>query len=339
MKKVLVIFGSMSSEHEISCISAGNVLENIDNKKYFVTKLGIDKTGKWFEYNGEVSNVKENKWLDDSDNKIEIKDIISYLRKFDVVFPVLHGKYGEDGTIQGLFEIAKVKYVGCKVLGSSIAMDKICSKILAQTAGIPIVDYIGLSRLDYENDKFDIENFKNEILQKLSYPVIVKPNKEGSSYGVKKVENSNELKEALKYSFSFDDKALIEKYIGNRKEVECAVIEKDGEIYASTPGEIVSATELYDFDSKYTNKQSYTKIPADVKNEYLDKIKEYAKVIFKTLNLNGLSRVDFFVSDNNIYFNEVNTLPGFTNISMYPQMLIHDGISYDNIIEILIENV
>ena len=339
MKKVLVIFGSMSSEHEISCISAGNVLENIDNKKYLVTKLGIDKTGKWFEYNGKVSNIKENKWLDDSDNKIEIKDIISYLRKFDVVFPVLHGKYGEDGTIQGLFEIAKVKYVGCKVLGSSIAMDKICSKILAQTAGIPIVDYIGLSRLDYENDKFDIENLKNQILQKLSYPVIVKPNKEGSSYGVKKVENPNELKEALKYSFLFDDKVLIEKYIGNRKEVECAVIEKDGEIYASTPGEIVSATELYDFDSKYTNKQSYTKIPADVKNEYLDKIKEYAKVIFKTLNLNGLSRVDFFVSDNNIYFNEVNTLPGFTSISMYPQMLIHDGISYDKIIETLIENV
>lgn len=336
MKKVLVIFGSMSSEHEISCISAGNVLENIDKEKYLVTKLGIDKSGKWFEYNGEISNIKENKWLEDNDNKIEVEDIISYLRKFDVVFPVLHGKYGEDGTIQGLFELAKVKYVGCKVLGSSIAMDKICSKILANTAGIPIVEYLTLSKSEYE--KFDIDELKNTVLQKLSFPVIVKPNKEGSSYGVKKVENANELKEAIEYSFKYDDKILIEKYIGNRKEVECAVIEKDGGIYASTPGEIVSATELYDFDSKYTNKESYTKIPADIKDEYLEKIKKYAKVIFKTLNLNGLSRVDFFVSDDDIYFNEVNTLPGFTNISMYPQMLIHDGISYSKIIEILIEN-
>lgn len=338
MKKVLVIFGSMSSEHEISCISAGNVLENIDNKKYIVTKLGIDKSGKWFEYNGEISNIKENKWLEDTNNKVEIKDIISYLSKFDVVFPVLHGKYGEDGTIQGLFELAKVKYVGCKVLGSSIAMDKICSKILANTAGIPVVDYIGLSKLEYDSNEFNIEELKEKISQELSFPVIVKPNKEGSSYGVKKVENENELKEAIEYSLEFDDKILIEKYIGNRKEVECAVIEKDGDIYASTPGEIVSATELYDFDSKYTNKASYTKIPADIKVEYIEKIKEYAKVIFKTLNLNGLSRVDFFVSDDKIYFNEVNTLPGFTSISMYPQMLIHDGISYSNIIEILIEN-
>lgn len=338
MKKVLVIFGSMSSEHEISCISAGNVLENIDESKYLVTKLGIDKSGKWFEYNGKISNIKENKWLDDNENKMEIKDIINYLKKFDVVFPVLHGKYGEDGTIQGLFELAKVKYVGCKVLGSSIAMDKICSKILASTAKVPIVEYIGLSKLEYESLDFNIEELKNIILQKLSFPVIVKPNKEGSSYGVRKVENTNELKEAIEYSFSFDDKILIEKYIANRKEVECAVIEKDGEIYTSTPGEIVSATELYDFDSKYTNKQSYTKIPADIKVEYLEKIKEYAKVIFKTLNLNELSRVDFFVSGDKIYFNEVNTMPGFTSISMYPQMLINDGISYSKIIEILIEN-
>ena len=339
MRKVLVIFGSMSSEHEISCISAGNVLENIDKEKYLVTKLGIDKSGKWFEYKGEIVNIKENKWLEDTSNKIEIQDIINYLRKFDVVFPVLHGKYGEDGTIQGLFELAKVKYVGCKVLGSSIAMDKICSKILANTAGISVVDYLALRKVEYESNEFDIEKLKNEVSQKLSFPVIVKPNKEGSSYGVKKVETEDKLKEAFEYSFKYDDKILIEKYIRNRKEVECAVIEKYGEIYASTPGEIISAKELYDFDAKYTSKESYTKIPADIPNEFLENIREYARIIFKSLNLSGLSRIDFFVSDNKIYFNEVNTLPGFTSISMYPQMLIHDGISYSKIIDILIENV
>lgn len=338
MKKVLVIFGSMSSEHEISCISAANVLENINNKKYIVTKLGIDKNGKWFEYKGEISNIKENKWLEDEVKKVEIKNIIDYLNKFDVVFPVLHGKYGEDGTIQGLFELAKVKYVGCKVLGSSLAMDKICSKILVNTVGIPIVKYLAISKIEYESKDFNIERLKSEVSNMLSFPVIVKPNKEGSSYGVKKVDDENSLKEAIEYSFKFDDKILIEKYIGNRKEVECAVIEKDGIIYASTPGEIVSATELYDFDSKYVNKNSYTNIPADISNNFIERIKEYAKVVFKTLNLNGLARVDFFVSDNNIYFNEVNTMPGFTSISMYPQMLIHDGICYSKIIDILINN-
>ena len=260
------------------------------------------------------------------------------MRKFDVVFPVLHGKYGEDGTIQGIFEMAKVKYVGCKVLGSGIAMDKIFSKELVNSINIPIVEYMTLNKKEYYNMNGNVEEIKKKINDVLSFPVIVKPNKEGSSYGVYKVDKEEKIKEAIEYAFKYDDSILIEKYISNRKEVECAVIYMDEKIYASTLGEIVSESELYDFNSKYKSTISYTKIPADISNDLINKIKEYAIKIFKVLKLDGLSRVDFFVSNDKIYFNEVNTMPGFTNISMYPKMLIHDGISYDKIIDILIEN-
>ena len=338
MKKILVIFGSMSSEHEISCISASNVLENIDKAKYLVAMLGIDKNGIWYEYTGEISNIRENKWLEDEKNKRKIENIIEYLRGFDVIFPVLHGKYGEDGTIQGIFEIAKVKYVGCKVLGSSIAMDKICSKELVNAINIPIVDYLTLNKKEYLKMNGNFEEIENKVEEKFSFPIIIKPNKEGSSYGISKVDNKKNLKDAINFAFKFDDNILLEKYIDNRKEIECAIIYKDGSIYASTPGEIFSKNQVYDFESKYVSQISYTKIPADISDNLIKKIKEYSKQIFKILKLDGLSRVDFFVSEGKIYFNEVNTMPGFTNISMYPKMLIHDGIPYDKIIEILIEN-
>lgn len=336
MKRILVIFGSMSSEHEVSCISAYNVLDNIDKDKYEVTKLGISKEGIWYEYIGNISNIKENKWIKDIDNCIKIDNVIEYLKKYDVVFPVLHGKYGEDGTIQGVFELANVKYVGCKVLGSSIAMDKTLSKELVKNIGINVVPYVNITRNQYSN--YTNCDYK-KIEEKISFPMFVKPNKEGSSYGVNKAKNIEELKNAIEYALQFDDSILVEKYIQQRKEVECAVIEKNGKVTASTPGMIVIQNEVYDFDSKYNDSTSYTKIPADINEEIITKIKEYAIKIFRELRLNGLSRVDFFVTnEDKIYFNEVNTMPGFTSISMYPKMLMHDGIAYKDIIDILIEN-
>lgn len=341
MKKIVVIFGSISSEHEVSCKSAYSILTNIEYNKYDVGMIGIDKKGKWFEYVGSVDNVGKNTWIEDSKNKKEIEDINEYLKKYDVAFPVIHGKYGEDGTIQLILENANIKYVGCDVLASKIAMDKVGSKEIVKDAGISIVDYVSITKKDFINMLENIEKyikFEEYLIEKLGLPMFVKPNQEGSSYGVSKIENKEQIKKALENSFKYDDCALIEKYISNKKEIECAIIEKDNDIFASTPGEIVSATEIYDYDSKYNNDSSYTKIPADISSDKINIIKEYAKKVFKILNLSSLSRIDFFVSNNKIYFNEVNTMPGFTNISMYPKMLIYDNISYNEIIKILIEN-
>lgn len=341
-KKIVIIFGGMSSEHSISCISAASIYENIDKTKYDVSMIGIDETGVFYNYTGNIINLKTNNWTCDFEFKEKIVDIINELKKHDVVFPVLHGKYGEDGTIQGLFEFAKVKYVGCKVLGSAIAIDKILSKNLVGCQNIPVVEYIEINKTKYleylENN--NTEFFKN-VENKIGYPLIIKPNREGSSYGVVKVDSSVNLNASIEFSLKYDDKILIEKYISNRQEVECAVIENkelEQKIYVSTPGEILSANDLYDFNAKYENNKSFVKIPANISEQNILKIKEYSKKIFEILNLSSLSRVDFFVSNDKIYFNEVNTLPGFTDISMYPKMLIYDGIEYKKIIEILIEN-
>ena len=173
----------------------------------------------------------------------------------------------------------------------------------------------------------------------MSLPVFIKPNREGSSYGIKKVTKIEDLKDSIEFSLKFDNNILIEKYISEKKEVECAVIENGGNIISSTPGEIVILQDVYDFDSKYNDKTSYTKIPAKISDKTLKLIQEYSKVIFRSFRLNQLARVDFFVTkDENVYFNEVNTMPGFTDISMYPKMLIHDGYSYQEIIDVLIEN-
>lgn len=333
-EKVLVIFGSMSKEHEISCVSASNVIANLDKNKYDVTLAGIDKEGSWYYYTGEVKNIKENKWIEDKEKKIRITNFKEELTKYDVAFPVLHGKYGEDGALQGLLEMFKVCYVGNDVLGSSIGMDKILSKELVESINIPVVEYIALTK-DYDKESTFLK-----IEEKLNFPVIVKPSKEGSSYGVTKVDNKDGLVDAIENALKYDSEILVEKYIARRQEIECAVLENlsKEKIYISTPGEIISANEFYDFEAKYENEQSTTKIPANISEENKEKIKEYAKIIFKKLRLTSIARIDFFLSDNNIYFNEVNTMPGFTSISMYPMMLIHDGLNYSEILDILIEN-
>ena len=342
MKRVLVIFGSMSSEHEVSCMSAANVIENINKEKYIVSMVGIDKQGNWYKYNGSLENIKNNNWMLDEKNKEKISYIIDELRKYDVIFPVLHGKYGEDGTIQGIFEIAGVKYVGCKVLASSIAMNKTFSKKLVETENIPVVDYVNISRekyLDMCNDINMYKEFCDNTVEKLGLPLFVKPNQEGSSYGVTKVEDIEKLKEAISYALEFDNDVLIEKYIKTKKEVECAILQDGLKLIVSTPGQIKTKDTIYSYDEKYNDSSNLPIIPAHILKEQEEKIKEYSKRIFKILNLSSLARIDFFVTDNNIFFNEVNTMPGFTNTSMYPKLLMYDGISYNKIIEILIENV
>ena len=334
--KMLVFFGSSSTEHEISCRSAANILQNIDTSKYDVTKIGIDKNDEFYIYSGDIEKIKQNKWLKDEKNKYRITNIIDFLRNYDVAFPVLHGKYGEGGKIQKIFELANIKYIGCSSLESSVAMNKLLCKKLVSSINIDVVDYVDISKEKYENsDKKElIENIQN----KLDLPLFVKPNKEGSSYGVSKVDNISKLYEAMKKAFTYDDTVLVEKYISDKKEIECGVIQKDKKIIVTTPGEIYSENEVYDYYSKYSSEKSYTKVPAIIKEETKEKIKKYSKDIFKILNLTSLARVDFFVTKEKIFFNEVNTMPGFTDISMYPKMLINDGFTYTEIIDTLVDN-
>lgn len=331
MKKVVVIFGSKSTEHEVSCISAGNILENIDKGKFEVYMIGIDKQGNWFKYSGDIGNVINNTWIEDVSNKQKIEDVLGELQKYDISFPVLHGKYGEDGTIQGLFEMAGVKYTGCKVLASSLSMDKEYSKIIVKGIGIEVVDYIIVEN----NDEIRIENINIPF----GYPIIVKPAREGSSYGIIKVDSKDELLDALKESFKYDNKLLIEKYIVEREELECAVMGNDGRLEVAGPCQIVVEDGFYDYDTKYSSDKADIKVRANISENIKRNVQDMAKIIYKALSLSGLSRIDFFLDkeDGTIYFNEVNTMPGFTKISMFPKMFIEEGVEYKKIITKIIE--
>lgn len=341
--RVGVIFGGMSTENEVSVVSAGSILENIDRNRFEVFPIYIDKQGKWYIF---IEDGKKRELGAEVENIIEIENIEEYLQKLDVVFPVLHGLYGEDGTIQGLFELLKIPYVGCRVLASSVGMDKVYTKIVFEKAGLNQTPYEYVRKYKdtyiYIDKNFNekISNLKEiakKITENLEFPMFVKPSNSGSSVGVKKAENEKELIENIEYASEFDNKILIEQGIKGR-EIECAVLGNE-EVIASCVGEIKSADKFYSYDAKYKNKESKTEIPADLPREISEKIRKQAIKAFKSIDGKGLSRVDFFVEDktNKIIINEINTMPGFTNISMYPKMFEKSGISYKELITNLIE--
>ena len=325
MIKLGVIYGGVSTEHDVSMMSAKSVINNLDKEKYEIREIYINEYGKWFE------------------NDEEIYNIIWVLKELDVVFPVLHGLGGEDGTIQGMLEMLKVPYVGCGVLASSVGMDKVYTKIVFEKAGIPQTPYIYVKK--HENgyliidENFNEKEFKlDEITSNLKFPMFVKPSNSGSSVGVKKATNNAELKMAIENAAQYDTKILIEQGI-NGREVECAIL--DGkEVLASTVGEIMSAEDFYSFDAKYNMPESKTVIPADITEEQIEEIRKLAVKAFKAIDGKGLSRVDFVVEKetNKIYINEINTLPGFTKISMYPKLFEAVGISYSELLDKLIQN-
>ena len=327
MKKVLVLFGGSSSEHYVSCKSAKSVIENIDQKRYDYQMVGIDFDHSWYQFSDDLSYLENGNWKEA--NILKIDNITTYLKNFDVVFPMMHGAYGEDGKLQGLLEYVGTPFIGCKTLASAIGMDKEMSKLVFQTLQIPQVPYIVLSG----NDKV------SSILSKIKFPVIVKPANGGSSIGIKKATNKKEFIKAIKEAKQYDSKIIIEQFIHCR-ELECAILEKNGNIICSNPGEIKSANEFYDYEAKYVNENSYTIIPDDLDASTVSTIKEYAIKIFKGLQCQGLSRIDFFYEEEtkNIYINEINTLPGFTTISMYPKLIESENISYKELITTLIEN-
>lgn len=344
-KTVVVLFGGQSSEHEVSRVSATTVINNIDSDKYYIIPVGITKGGKWMLYTGPVENITNGEWekyatpaiiSPDASQKALLKIVGDKLKviPIDIVFPVLHGLYGEDGSIQGLLELSQIPYVGCGVLSSSISMDKLYTKIVVEAQkDIAQAEYIKV----YRNELIDIETIVYNIEQKIGYPCFIKPSNAGSSVGITKAHNKEELKDGLKLAAKNDRKILVEKSIVGR-EVECAVL---GNFDADTSnvGEILAASEFYDYDAKYNNQESKTVIPAKLSPTVLNKLKSAAKKVFKVVDGTGLARIDFFIENktDKIIFNEINTMPGFTSISMYPMLWENEGISKTELIDKLIQ--
>lgn len=343
--KLAVIFGGMSTEHDVSIVSGISVIKNLNKEKYEVFPIYIDEEGNWYKYNEDIQNIGKIKVGDKITKIEEIQNPIIYLKQMDCIFPVLHGLYGEDGTIQGLFELLKIPYVGCKVLSSSISMDKAYTKIILEKAGLKQAPYVYIREdkgkyryieKDFTETNCTLEEVSKKIEENISYPMFIKPSNSGSSVGINKAKTKEELKNAIKFASKYDKKILIEQGIDGR-EVECAVLGNE-EVIASCIGEVLSAEEFYSFDSKYNNQESRTQIPADLPEKITEKIRKQAIKAFKAVNGSGLSRVDFFVENktNEIIINEINTMPGFTNISMYPKLFEASGISYSELLDRII---
>ena len=331
---VAIICGGRSSEHEISCLSAGGVLSGIDKSKYDVVLIGITKAGNWVLLPTDYPlAIHEGNLPVVDDNAVPlVADVHGFsvngkTLKIDAVFPVLHGPFGEDGTIQGFIEIANIAYVGSGVMASAAAMDKSFSKTIFAAAGMRVAEGITVTS----------DTWRAKISE-ISYPVFVKPARGGSSRGTHKAKSPAELEAALKDAFSFDRKVMIENAIVGR-EIECAVLESQGQIKASIVGEIVidPKFEFYNFEAKYLDDATTVKVPADIPIAASDEIRAKAIQAFKALGCSGLARVDFFYSDKGeVIINEINTMPGFTGTSMYPKLMAASGVQYSELISALI---
>ena len=340
MRKLMIICGGQSTEHTISRMSCTSVLKNLHRERYVLTLVGIDRDGQWYLLDDTQEDLSLDSWLD---NAQEITDIYNLLKKQDVIFPVLHGQYGEDGTIQGLFELAGVPYVGCRTLASSVAMDKIYTKKILETVGIPQVKSLYVKkRYDGQyvvvNHQFDeTDDILKAVKNQLGFPCFVKASRSGSSVGCYRVDHEEDLLEILHQAGQYDSHIVVEECI-DCIELETAVLGNDDPI-VSRVGQIMPHGEFYTFESKYEDEESKTCIPALIDANIQEKIREYALKVFKAVDGHGLSRVDFFLDKktNQIYLNEINTMPGFTKISMYPQLIADLGITYSDLIDRLID--
>ena len=340
MKKLGVIFGGMSTENKVSCVSGASVIRNLNKEKYEIFPIFIDENGNWFKVKMQADGEIK------IDDKEQIENIVEYIKQMDVIFPVLHGLYGEDGTIQGLFELLKIPYVGCGVLASSVGMDKVYTKIIFDKAEINQTKYVYIRKYDdkyiYVDDSFnekimELNEVSDLVTEKLNFPMFVKPSNSGSSVGISKASNLEELKNAIVEASKFDKKILIEQGIDGR-EVECAVLGNE-DVVSSCVGEIIAADEFYSYDAKYKNQESKTLIPAEISDDKSEEIRKLAIKAFKAIDGKGLSRVDFFIENGTgkVYINEINTLPGFTSISMYPKLFEKVGVEYSELLDRVID--
>ena len=339
--QIAILFGGKSGEYAVSCISAASVLQNIHAEKYSILKIGITKNGEWFKTDASPEEIKSGAW----ETLPKEKAILSpdskdhgfwvfgsgepMLIPVDVIFPVMHGDYGEDGCIQGLCELAGIRYVGCGVCASAVGMDKEMAKTLFASVGLPVAKGISV-------EKGQEEDVLSLVRENLSYPVFVKPSGAGSSLGAYKVLCEEDLLSAIEGAYEHDDKVLIEEYIDAR-EIECAVLGNE-DARASVLGEIVPEAEFYDYDAKYVDGTSKLLIPAPLSEEETAEIRALAVRAFHAIGAEGFSRVDFFKDKKTgrIVLNEINTIPGFTEISMYPKLWQATGISYGDLIDKLI---
>jgi len=349
---IVVLFGGQSSEHEVSRASAQSVLENLNKDKYNIFPVGITKKGRWLPFSGDYSLIGSGEWEGQALAELQENAItgipgvccsemtltgfietLACCPRIDVVFPVLHGINGEDGSVQGLLELAGIPYVGCNILASAVGMDKAVSKILFERAGLAQGRFITVKRPDIEKNMLQIQR---EVEEKIGYPCFVKPSNAGSSVGISKVKKTGELSDALQKAGRYDRKILIEEFIDGR-EIECSVLGFDEPI-ASAVGEIIPCNEFYDYKAKYDG-DSKIIIPANLDEKTVETIRACALTAYKALDCSGLSRVDFFVEKNTekVYINEINTMPGFTSISMYPKLWAAAGIPYRELLDRLVD--
>lgn len=345
MKNILILFGGKSSEYEVSLRSAFSVITNMPKDKYSPVLMGITKDGKWLLFEDDINLIPENKWIEGKCTSAAIstdfgEKCINVFRAdgiekitVDAVFPVLHGKNGEDGTVQGLLDLAGIPYVGCNTIASAMCMDKAVTNMTADNAKINQAKWLGITKSDYYENK---DAFADNCIEYLGLPVFIKPANAGSSVGISKAKTREDIFEAMEIAFKEDSKVVAEENIDGR-EVECAVLGNDKPI-ASVIGEILPANEFYDYEAKYIDAASKLCIPADLPTEKSEEIRTTAIKAYKALGCTGLSRVDFFIrrSDDAVLLNEINTLPGFTSISMYSKLFEEYGIPYGELVDRLI---
>ena len=357
MRSIVVLFGGKTPEHDVSRRSAKYIFKNLNRKKYKIRAVGITKSGYWVE-----QSLKEIDQAIEKDVPIEIqiseqdqfrinkhpsvsgflKSVPNLLQKWveidqlwqeetPIIYSIIHGGQNELGMLPGFFESAEIPYIGCDHLGSGIAMDKILAKQIADSIGIPTVPYVSIDKYNFSQEE---ANYIQQVNDNLTYPVFVKPNNGGSSVGVYKVDSPDMLGEALQKALRYDARLLVETGI-NCREIECAVLGGD-KMHVSVPGEVIANANFYDYESKYGDtSESVSEIPAKLSDTQTNQIRDYTGKIFKALRLHGLSRIDYLLerSTGNIYFNEVNTNPGFTSISQYPLLLEHDGIEGSELLD------
>lgn len=344
--QLAVIFGGKSSEHEVSLMSAASILENLDRDKYEIHQVGITKEGRWLLYEGPAEGLSDGRWLTESTPAFLAPDPTvgglvtmgadgTRTIPIDCVFPALHGRNGEDGSIQGLFELSGIPYVGCRVTTSAVCMDKAITHTLLSNTDIEQAHYLWFYTDRYRANR---ETVLNRIQARLDFPVFVKPANAGSSVGVSRADSPEDLPGAIEKAAREDGKIIVEQGIDGQ-EVEVAVIGTRPGAEASCVGEIGASAQFYDYDDKYVNGTSRLYIPARLPEEISEKVRETAVKAYRLLGCTGLARVDFFVTreEQKVVLNEVNTLPGFTSISMYPKLMMQGGLTYRELLDRLIE--
>ena len=350
MEKLLIIFGGLSSEHDVSCLSVASVISNVNYNRFELKCIGITREGRWLLTEASAEEIKSGEWENRADNVAVFlstdrsrkglyrwDDARNPIYVPDCLLPMLHGEYGEDGSIQGLFKYADIPYIGPEIMSSAAAIDKAITKRLVKGLGLMQADYLEFKygERHIEAQCKDIANYFED-----RYPIFVKPANAGSSIGVSKVNDVSEIMNAACEAYKHHDKLVVEEGISGR-EIEVAILDRgDGELIASGIGEIINDDKFYSFDEKYKDSiRTKVRIAEDLSDEQVHEIQEQAKTVFRALECKGLSRVDFFYTDEGeICFNEINTMPGFTEHSMYPKLIMDKGISYTDMITALVDN-